>query len=598
MSSSDSKSVIVWIGGAAGDGIASVAETLAKAVARQGLYTYAYNSYQSVIRGGHVYMQINIGEKKVWDQGDLTNFLIALNLDTVKRHGKEVLPGGGVIYNKEKIKVDPATDLGKDVADYGIPSSTIAAKFGKSPVMQNTVALGALSCLINFPMEAVAEILTSTFKKKGEEVVNANVGAAKAGYDYAKENFKPSTYKWTLTKNKRMFMTGNQAIALGALTAGCKFYTAYPMTPASGVLHWLAPRGFKYGIVVKQCEDEIAAMNMAVGGGHAGARSMTATSGGGFSLMTEAVGLSAMLEAPVVVANVQRGGPSTGLPTKQEQGDLFQMLGASQGDFPKFIIAPYTVEDCFYSTMESFNLADIYQCPVILLSDLLLSEHHETVDDLDFNKIKIDRGEMVPVTATAEPNTYKRYKDTPSGISPRAIPGTAGHMYVAASDEHDEDGVVISDVFTDPVKRVTMMNKRMRKMETALKNLPKPAVIGDKNADITFVTWGSTYNVVRDAIQTLEKEGLKVNHLNIKYVWPFQAKEVGEILRSSKKTFIVEGNYTGQMERLIRQETGYSIHHHLRKYDGEPFGPEMVIKEAKLILKGGAKMSELAMAGK
>ena len=587
------RKVSVRVGGAAGDGIASVAETLAKACSRQGLYVYAYNSYQSVIRGGHINMQIRIGAKRVWSQGDQCDFLVALNQDTIIRHAGEVTPGGGIIYNKEKIKLDAAT-LPKGVSDFGIPSSTIATKFGKSPIMQNTVALGALSFVMNFPFEAVKDVIVSTFKKKGDAVVDANVGAAQAGFDFAKENFKKVEHTWNTSDKKRMFLTGNQAIALGAVAGGCKFYSAYPMTPASGILHWLAPRGAKYGIVVKQCEDEIAAMNMAVGAGHVGARSMTGTSGGGFALMSEAVGLSAMIEAPVVVVNCQRGGPSTGLPTKQEQGDLFQALGASQGDFPKIILAPATVEDAFYSTAEALNLSEIYQCPVILLSDLLLSEHYETIDDLDFTKVKIERGEMVSEGHNGNGN-YKRYLSTPSGISPRALPGMAGMMYTAASDEHDEDGVVISDVFTDPAKRIVMMDKRMRKMDTALKNLPDPKLEGPADADLTFITWGSTYSVVRDAIHRLEKEGAKVNHLNIKYLWPFKADAVAKILKSAKKNLIIEANFSGQLEKLIRQETGLSIGNHLRKYDGEPFGPEMVVEKAKALLAG---KKEPAMAGR
>src|SRR3989338_7548029 len=501
MSSSTSLSprkVSVRVGGAAGDGIASVAETLAKACSRQGLYVFAYNSYQSVIRGGHINMQIRIGAKRVWSQGDQCDFLVALNQDTIARHAGEITPGGGVIYNKEKIKLDAAS-LPKGVNDFGIPSSAIASKYGKSPIMQNTVALGALSFVMNFPFDAVKDVIISTFKRKGNAVVNANAGAAQEGYNYASENFKKVDLTWKTTNQKRMFMTGNQAIALGAVAGGCKFYSAYPMTPASGILHWLAQKGAKYGIVVKQCEDEISAMNIAVGAGQVGARSMTGTSGGGFALMTEAVGLAAMIEAPVVVVSCQRGGPSTGLPTKQEQGDLFQVLGASQGDYPKIVIAPATVEDAFYSTAEALNLAEIYQCPVILLSDLLLSEHYETIDDLDFSKVKIERGEIVEGIQNGN-GGYKRYLSTPSGISPRALPGTAGMIYTAASDEHDEEGVVISDVFTDPAKRIVMMDKRMRKMDTALKNLPAPKVEGPTDADLTFVTWGSTYYVVRDVI--------------------------------------------------------------------------------------------------
>jgi 2-oxoglutarate ferredoxin oxidoreductase subunit alpha len=580
----------IRIGGAAGDGIASVAETLAKACSRQGLYVYAYNSYQSLIRGGHINMQLRISADKVWSHGDLCHFLVALNMDTIQRHAKEVFPGGGIIYNNEKIKVQPG-QIPTHVQDYGVPSSTLALKYGKSPIMQNTVALGVLSYVMNFPFEAVAEIIADTFNKKGDAVVTANVGAAQGGYDYAKENFKKEDFTWNLSKQKRMFLTGNEAIALGAVAGGCKFYSAYPMTPASGILHWLAPKGPKYGIVVKQCEDEIAAMNMAVGAGHVGVRAMTGTSGGGFALMTEAIGLSAMIEAPVVVVNCQRGGPSTGLPTKTEQGDIFQALGASQGDYPKIILAPPTVEDAFYSTAEALNLAEIYQCPVILLSDLLLSEHHETIDDLDFSKIKIERGEMI----SGPQQNYKRYLDTPTGISPRAVPGNPGTMYVSASDEHDEEGVVISDVFTDPLKRKAMMEKRMRKMESALKNLPDPKLIGPEKADLTFVTWGSTYSVVRDVVHRLENNGIKVNHLNIKYLWPFKAEAVAKILKSCKNTLIVEANYSGQLEKLIRQETGLSIPNHLRKYDGEPFGPAMVEEAAKKLL---SQKKEPAMAGR
>ncbi|MBI3013161.1 MAG: 2-oxoacid:acceptor oxidoreductase subunit alpha, partial [Elusimicrobia bacterium] len=243
----------------------------------------------------------------------------------------------------------------------------------------------------------------------------------------------------------------------------------------------------------------------------------------------------------------------------------------------------------FYLTMEAFNLAEKYQCPVILLSDLLLAEHFETIDDLDFSKVKIDRGEMVTQSGDGG---YKRYLCTPSGISPRAVPGTPGTIYVAGSDEHEEDGTLISDVFTDPVKRVAMMDKRMRKMQTALQNLPAPQLVGPENAELTVVGWGSTYSVIRDAARMLEKEGVQIAHLHIRYVWPFQSQAVSKILKSSKKTLIIENNFTGQMEKLIRQETGLTIQHHLRKYDGEPFGPTQVYQKIKEVLSA-KKVPEL-----
>src|SRR5207245_1694532 len=277
------------------------------------------------------------------------------------------------------------------------------------PIMQNTVATGAFMYLTELPLESLEKALQERFGTKKPEVVQPNIDAARAGFEYAKANWKTLGLGLELSKKQRLVMTGNQAIAVGALAANCRFFSAYPMTPASSIMHFLAPNSTKYGMVLKQCEDEIASMNMAVGAGQMGIRAMTATSGGGFALMTEAVGLAGMLEVPVVVVNVQRGGPSTGLPTKTEQGDLFQVLGASQGEYPRIILAPQTIEDAFPTTTEAFNLAERYQCPVLIISDLMLSEHTETVDKLDLN-VRVDRGEVL--TEWTESTPYLRYKDT------------------------------------------------------------------------------------------------------------------------------------------------------------------------------------------
>ena len=577
------KNVYVRIGGAAGDGIASVAESLSRVCSRHGLYVYAYSSYQSLIRGGHINMQLNISMDRVYDHGDDCNFLIALNQDTISRHADLIMSDGAVIYNNEKMNLDSVSFSKDNVNDFGIPSKKIASKYGSKPILQNIVALGCISYLLGLPSESVANVLQSTFQKKGDEVVQMNISVMQCAFEHARESFGEPFYRWNFSSNKCMFMTGNQAIGLGALSAGCKFYSAYPMTPSSGVLHYLAENGQHYGMVVKQCEDEIASINMIVGSGNAGVRSMTATSGGGFSLMTEGVGLASMLEVPIVVMTAQRGGPSTGLPTKTEQADLFQVLGASQGDYQKIVIASSTVESAFYDTVEAFNLADMYQCPVFIMSDLLLSEHYETIEDLDFSRVSIQRGK---IQTEVPSGGYKRYLDTEDGISPRAFPGTPGLMFIAASDEHDEDGNVISDVFTDPIKRKKMVEKRMKKMETFLKNFPcSPVIEGNESADLTVITWGSTYGVVKNVIQQLNNSSFSINHLNIKYLWPFKSDTVSEILRNANKTLIVEGNYSGQLERLIRQETGISIHHHLRKYDGEPFGPAMIKEEIEELLK-------------
>jgi 2-oxoglutarate ferredoxin oxidoreductase subunit alpha len=331
--------------------------------------------------------------------------------------------------------------------------------------MQNTVAVGAVIRLMGLEFAGLESVLQSTFAKK-PQVVKVNVEAAKAGYDYAATHFSPLSTQLQKTSQKWALMTGNELIAMGAAFAGCKFYCAYPMSPATHILEWFAAHAKELGICVRQVEDEISVVNMSIGAGHMGVRSMCATSGGGLALMTEAIGMAGMIETPVVVVNVMRAGPSTGVPTKTEQADLNQALGASQGDFPRIIIAPLNMTDCFHTPGLAFNLAERYQCPVIILADLLMCEDNETVDpallDVDF---KIDRGELITeLNARSDGEPYLRYKDTPSGISPRAIPGLPGHLYVSGTDEHDEDGVLLSDVYTDPVRRKKMVDKRARKM--------------------------------------------------------------------------------------------------------------------------------------
>jgi 2-oxoglutarate ferredoxin oxidoreductase subunit alpha len=423
---------------------------------------------------------------------------------------------------------------------------------------------------LNF--EVLAGLIRETFKKKTKEIQEGNVAAAKAGYDYAAENFGDIGIQLPSGGPKRMVMNGNQGFAMGAVAAGCKFYSAYPMTPASTIMHWLVQRAPKYGMVFKQTEDELAAMNMAIGAGHAGVRAMTGTAGGGFALMTEALGMAAMIEAPVVVVEVQRGGPSTGLPTKTEQGDLFQILGAGQGDYPKAVLAPATLEETVSMTQKAFNLAEKYQIPVILMSDLLLSEHQATVDKVDLN-VPIDRG-VWAVPGGNGSGAFLRYRDTETGVSPRAVPGQEGMIYVAGTDEHDENGDLISDVHTNPTIRVKMMNKRMRKLEYIAKDMPPTVLEGPAQADLTILGWGSTYAMMRRVMEKFNEGGKnRVNLLCIRSLWPFPWKDVSNILYGAKKVMAMEINYSGQLCRLVRQETGFYVNHRWFKYDGEPYYP-------------------------
>jgi 2-oxoglutarate ferredoxin oxidoreductase subunit alpha len=523
------------------------------------------------------------------------NVLIALNQDSIERHAPEVNSGGAVIYNSDKFKLDPVL-LRDHVLPVPLPMATLTKPFGKvQPVMQNTVALGALMFLAGLDFDTKVGVLEDTFKHKGQAVIDQNAGIARAGYDYARDNCVPLGYEWNFTRVRRPFVTGNELIALGAVAGGCKFYSAYPMTPASSILHWMASHGEKCGVVVKQCEDELAVANMAIGAGHAGVRAMCGTSGGGFALMTEAIGMAGMIEAPVVIVEVQRGGPSTGVPTKTEQADLNQVFGASQGDYPRAIIAPTDTTDCFYTAVEALNLADKYQLPVTIISDLLVSEHPETIEpDALTNDVTIDRGEIV--TEWPESNgTYKRYAFTKSGVSPRALPGTEGTLYVAASDDHDEEGILISDVFTTSAVRRKVQEKRMRKMDGLLRDTTPPVLEGPPDADITLIGWGSTKGVIHEAIVQLAAEGIRANQLQIKYLVPFHSNEITQILRACKKTICVEANYTGQFARHLRAETGITVDAHILKYDCEPFEPHQIFDEVKAILEGRERSRDVTL---
>jgi 2-oxoglutarate ferredoxin oxidoreductase subunit alpha len=567
----------VWVGGAAGDGIAASGESFAKACTRSGYHVFAYNSYQSVIRGGHVCMHIRIGQQKTWTHGDGLQYLIALNEETVARYGKRVSPGGVILYNSEKFQVKPE-QVGTGVQALGLPVMQLIG----NQLMQNIALMGAFYELLGIDAAEFKGLIKERFTKKGEQVVATNLSAFDKGAEYARANAKPGVIRIGKSDGKRRLLaSGNTLIAFGAVAAGCRFYSAYPMTPASSILHWMAKNAAKTGVLVKQAEDEIAVIGMAIGAGHAGVRSMCGTAGGGFALMTEAIGMAAMTETPVVIAEVQRAGPSTGVPTKTEQADLFQLLGASQGDFPKVILAPRTLSECYSMTIEAFNLADKYQLPVMICSDLYLSERNESLDGLDITNIKIEHPEFVTET-NGKP--YQRFAYTPTGVSPRAIPGTPGTVYVSATDEHDPDGVLVSDVFSNPAIRAKMMEKRMRKMDAILKEFPDPELEGPADAELTLVGWGSTWSVLTEVRELLAKEGIKVNVLTPRYLWPFKGEALRKLLDKTKMTLAVEANYTGQMSKLIAMETGFIIPHHLQKYDGEPFEPGQVLAHVKQLL--------------
>ncbi|HET9309538.1 MAG TPA: 2-oxoacid:acceptor oxidoreductase subunit alpha [Candidatus Sulfotelmatobacter sp.] len=582
------KTFAIGIGGAAGQGVATPGDIFAKIFSRRGLHLNAYNAYQSIIRGGHTFLTIRTGPEKVTNMGDRIDLLIPLNQDSMDRHLRLLTEGAACVYNADTIK--PGV-VAEGVQLCPLPVSKLA-DITRNKVAQNTLAVGAALSMAGVGFQALEEVLGEQFKKKGEAVVAENVGIARAGYEYASANFQPFAWPLPITENRYAVMSGNIAMAMGGAAAGVKFYCAYPMSPSTGVLHWMASHARKAGIMVRQVEDEIGVVNMAIGAAHAGVRSMCATSGGGFALMTEGLGLSAMMETPVVVIDCQRAGPSTGVPTKTEQGDLWQMLGAAFGDYPRVIACPLDIGDSFTIIAEVFNLADRFQCPGIVLSDLLLSEGRLSVDpkELNFEPV-IDRGELITSPEENRNGGYKRYKITMSGISPRAIPGVAGYTHTAASDEHDEDGVLISDEFTNPTKRRAMMEKRMRKAAGIAAAVPPPELWGPRDADVTLIGWGSTKGVIEEACEILNEQGVSTSQLQIRWLVPLHGEAILDILKNARHTIIVENNYSGQFARYLRSETSFVPDGHIRKYDGEPFMPHHIVDAVREQLGGKCQLS-------
>jgi 2-oxoglutarate ferredoxin oxidoreductase subunit alpha len=576
----------IAIGGAAGQGIATPGDILARIFVRRGLHLNAYNAYQSIVRGGHIFLTLRTSDEPVLSFGDKLDIMIPLNQDTMNRHLGLMKSGSVVLYNGDKIKPGEAT-AGVQLCPFSVKE--LAPK-ARGDLVQNTIALAAVLQLIGVEFKILEDILTLQFKRKGQAVIDENVGVARAGYDYAAAHFQSFPVALPDMGRNLAFFEGNQALAMGGAAAGVRFYCAYPMSPSSGVLHWMARHARQLGIMVRQVEDEIGVVNMAIGAAHAGCRAMCATSGGGFALMTEGLGAAAMMEIPLVCINVQRAGPATGVPTKTEQGDLWQVMGAGQGDYPRLIVAPTTIVDCFKTVPQLFNLADKFQCPGIILSDLLLSEGRSSVDpaELDFN-VPIDRGAVIGLNGSTPPvnGGYKRYRLTDDGISARALPGTPGFEHVVATDDHDEDGVLISDEYTNPHKRQAMHEKRMRKMESILPLIDPPRLWGAEDAQVTLLGWGSTEGVIREAIEKLStEENIAANLLQVKWIVPLHGAAITTLLSKSKRVVVVENNYSGQFARYLRSETGIAADGHIRKYDGEPFMPHHIVDGVKAILTG------------
>jgi 2-oxoglutarate ferredoxin oxidoreductase subunit alpha len=556
-------------------------------------------AYQSIIRGGHVSYSIRASNDEVKAPADYIDLLLAIRPDCFVVDAMPMMKAGGfVLYDATGFRIkDPQVPEGVTLIDF--PGVQMARDIEASvKVLYNTVYAGAAVAMYNLDLDLLKGMLTDIFQRKGDRVVKMNHDAADAGYNWIKENCESIPHSVTYDKSRNpIYIGGNEALAYGMMNGGLQSFSYYPMTPATPVGIFLSEFGPSSGVVVKQMEDEVNVANYAVGAAFAGARSGCATSGGGFALMTEAIGFASMIEAPVVFIEVARGGPSTGLPTKTEQGDLNQLLGASQGDFPRAIIAQESVEDGFYLGQEALNIADEYQIPVLIASDLYMGEHFETISELEYNRIPIKRGKLITTEIPEDQRPYQRYKLTEDGISPRAIPGVVGGSHDAGSDEHDEDGALVSDRragYPEAIHvRKQQMQKRMKKMEVLRDSLPQPIVAGHSadDANILIVSWGSSRDLVYEVMKEAEKKGIKAANLNIKYVLPFQSKEVKEILNNyankGVKVLLFEGNYTGQMGKHITGETGFEFTNKYLRYDGEYILPRDLLEAVEECVHGG-----------
>ncbi len=576
------------IGGEAGAGITRSGSLFAKACMRGGLHVFGTNDYQSLIRGGHNFYVGRVGTEAVYSQADRLNLLVALNAETAMLHKDELVSGGGIIFDEADVALAAQKLDRTDLRLYSVPLRKIVVDELKEPhnlIMRNTVALGAAIAVIDYDFGLLEEILNETFKK---EVAELNVKAAQVGYRYARERFG-NDFEYKLAKTsvagrRLIYLSGNEAVGLGALKAGCTFYASYPMTPTTGLLHFMAENERDYGLIVLQPEGEITVINMIAGAAFAGARAMTATSGGGFCLMSEGLGMAGMTETPIVVVVGQRPGPSTGLPTYSAQGDLRFVLHASQGEFPRVVVAPGDIEECFYETMWAFNWAEKYQLPVILLTDKYLAESEFSVEPFDVDRVKVERGDL----ATGEyvdPDEHKKYRFTENGVSPRMLPGTRGAVVRANADEHNEFGFTSEN----PEMTARMIDKRMRKLQYLAKELEERSietvkVYGPEEAMATIVSWGGTKGPIREAMRLLAAEGVTVNFLQLVYMLPFPAARVKKILEKSKKTIAVEHNSTSQFSGLIREHLLKDVDHRILKYDGRPFNPGFLAERIKEVL--------------
>jgi 2-oxoglutarate ferredoxin oxidoreductase subunit alpha len=611
----------IKIAGQSGQGINVLGEILIKAFKNVGFHTYGYREYPSLIKGGHASYQIDISDKVIKSSSNTVDVLLVLNRQSMVWYLDNFESGKTNtifhVINNPRINEEELNIIKeKDIKFAYIPATKLAVEVGGDHLTGNIVSIGVIWKTLGLDPEALVNAVQEKFKDK-PKIVDLDIACAKRGLEYdisekpplKKRLLRPNEisdemklslhvsalqkinfdFKSNENSKNDYIMTGNEALALGAINAGVRVHYSYPMTPSSPILEILGALTHKTGMVVKQAEDEITAAGMAIGSMFMGTRALTATSGGGFDLMTEHVSLAGMIENPFVCVLGQRPGPATGLPTWTAQGDLMLAIYSGHGEFPRLVLAPKDPEDCFYMIQEAFNIAEEYQMPVIILTDKLVAESAYQVGKLDFEKIQINRGLITDEAELEQIKSTDRFKITETGISPRWLPGSKASDYNAQSDEHDEEGNITEDAEMSE----KMISKRMRKMETLLGKLPDPIMYTNKTTlntnlstnynqpttTLSIISWGSNYGVIKDVMRHFADENVNVNYLHIEYLWPLKTEKIIEFLNKNPETILIESNYQGQLGKLIKMETGINIKNKILKWDGRPFFYDELIQK-------------------
>jgi 2-oxoglutarate ferredoxin oxidoreductase subunit alpha len=541
---------------------------LTLALARAGFEIYTFRTYPAEIKGGHANFQVRASGKLLLSYGAAVDVLLAFNEEAYQKHIKDVRPGGVILYDADSFTPSSADSL----IFYGIPLTSLATEKVGVKLTKNIVALGVCSQLFDIPFETFEQLLKEKFGRKGEAVVQKNLLALRTGADYSKAQQKrdPIRLGPGPRKTKELVLSGNESFALGAIAAGCRIYAGYPITPATDIMEFLAKELPKLGGCVVQTEDEISAIGVVLGASFAGKKAMTATSGPGFSLMMEMIGLAVAAEIPAVIVDVQRVGPSTGMPTKTEQGDLYQACYGSHGSAPRVVMALTSVEDCFYGALRAFNIAEQFQMPVVVLSDAALGHRKATVPVPDPSK--------VPVVERRQPTAeelkqYKRYRFTPDHISPMSMPGMEGGGYVAEGLEHDEGGYPAASNHENHLRLTQKRYGKFAQVENISNDLVR--VYGEPHPEVGVIGWGSTEGVIREAVQMAQDKGYSVGALHPKILYPQPLAKLTDFIKGTKAVIIPEVNYTGQFATLLRKRFAYDFTQ-LNKCIGLPFTPKEI----------------------